>query len=124
MERKFEGEFRPWGKFKTLAKNEKCTVKILTVRAGEKLSIQYHNNREEYWKIIGGRGSIKCIPLGTLDSVHLWWYQVNVGDEIYIPKKFIHSAEADKYTELKILEVSYGNFDEKDIVRLYDRYNR
>ena len=52
----YEKEQRPWGNFERFTLNEKTTVKIITVNAGEELSLQKHNNRTEFWKIISGSG--------------------------------------------------------------------
>lgn len=45
-----------------------------------------------------------------------------VGDELVIPKTKPHRLEA--ITDLTILEISFGEFDELDIVRLEDDYCR
>ena len=39
---------RPWGKFEQFCKNEKTTVKILTVNPNGELSLQFHHNRDEW----------------------------------------------------------------------------
>ena len=51
-------EKRPWGKFERFTQNEKSTVKIITVKVGEKLSLQYHKQRSEFWRILSGEGKI------------------------------------------------------------------
>ena len=38
---------RPWGNFKRFALNEKCTVKILTVKPHQELSLQKHEKRKD-----------------------------------------------------------------------------
>ena len=40
---------RPWGNFKQFVKNKECTVKILSVKKNETLSLQKHKEREEFW---------------------------------------------------------------------------
>ena len=45
---------RPWGLEEILTINEPATVKILTINPGQRLSLQYHNNRKEFWKLIDG----------------------------------------------------------------------
>ena len=47
-------EKRPWGGLEQFTLNEKTTVKILTVKAGKRLSLQYHHNRKEFWKFLAG----------------------------------------------------------------------
>lgn len=107
-------EERPWGKFEQFTHNELSTVKILTVNAGEEFSLQYHNKRDEFWRVLGGNGIVTVgdekIP-ATLDA------------EFFIPKKTNHRLSGGTEA-LKVLEISLGDFDESDIVRLEDKYNR
>ncbi len=46
---------RPWGGFIKFIDNKPCTVKILSLKKGESLSLQYHNLREEFWYLISGK---------------------------------------------------------------------
>jgi mannose-6-phosphate isomerase-like protein (cupin superfamily) len=107
-------EERPWGKFEQFCHNEEVTVKIITVAPNSKLSLQYHNNREEFWRIICGSGQI-VLGNETID--------VNVGDDFFISKKTIHRVITNE-SSMEIMEISFGEFDENDIVRLNDEYNR
>lgn len=107
-------EKRPWGKFEQFTHNQKSTVKIITVSPKRKLSLQYHNKRNEFWKIINGSCSI---VIG--DKL----IKAKEGDEFYIPKKTNHRIIGGQKTA-KILEISLGTFDENDIVRLEDNYGR
>jgi mannose-6-phosphate isomerase-like protein (cupin superfamily) len=105
---------KPWGKFEQFTKQEPVTVKIITVNPNESLSLQYHFKREEFWKILSGTGEI---TIG--DSV----MQANAGDEYFIEKRQRHRIKA-KQAVLSMLEISFGDFDEEDIVRLEDKYQR
>ncbi|MBU2590233.1 MAG: phosphomannose isomerase type II C-terminal cupin domain [Nanoarchaeota archaeon] len=107
-------EERPWGKFEQFCCNEAVTVKIITVKPNSKLSLQYHNYRDEFWKVIEGTGQI-VLGDQTID--------VKVGDEFIISKKISHRIITTG-TVLKVMEISFGKFDEKDIVRLEDEYKR
>lgn len=105
---------RPWGKFIQFTKNEPSTVKILTVNPGEAFSLQYHNEREEFWFVLGGTGTIE---IGDKK------FDVMPNSQFVIPKGTSHRITAgDKPVE--VLEISTGSFDEDDIVRLEDRYGR
>jgi mannose-6-phosphate isomerase-like protein (cupin superfamily) len=105
---------RPWGGFKSFTHNEKSTVKILTIKPKQRFSLQYHNNRKEIWRFIDNPAKV---------TVGKKTFRVKKGDEIIIPKKTLHRIEAyDK--EVNVLEISFGNFDEKDIVRIKDDYGR
>jgi mannose-6-phosphate isomerase-like protein (cupin superfamily) len=107
-------EKRPWGKFEQYCRNQKCTVKILYLNPNEEFSLQYHKNREEFWKIIDGTAKIIIQKKIT---------RANKGDEFFISKKDLHRAKAGK-SGAKILEISFGNFNEKDIIRIKDKYKR
>ncbi|MEA2112561.1 MAG: phosphomannose isomerase type II C-terminal cupin domain [Patescibacteria group bacterium] len=107
-------EKRPWGKFERFTQNEKSTVKIITVKAGEELSLQYHEQRNEFWRILSGRGKI---TIG--DEI----IEVKAGDEFYIPVGTKHTMTGDNQ-DVIFLEISLGDFDEDDIIRLKDKYER
>jgi mannose-6-phosphate isomerase-like protein (cupin superfamily) len=107
-------ENRPWGLFREFTKNEKSTVKIITVQPNQELSLQTHKNRDEFWHVISGLGSI---TKGT-EII-----EATIGKEFYIPRTTAHRISAG--TEgLSILEIATGDFDENDITRLSDRYGR
>ncbi len=107
-------EERPWGSFITFAKNTPSTVKILTISSGEAFSLQKHSKRSEAWHIISGSGKI-TVGDETSDII--------VGHDYFIPTNTLHRIEAIQ-NDVVVLEVSYGDFDESDITRLEDRYNR
>lgn len=107
-------EERPWGKFEKFIENKKCTVKLLHLQPDAQLSLQYHHKREEWWKIIKGRVTVEVDDKKTTLSEH---------DSIHLPKGCKHRAiNLDKPSI--ILEISTGEFDENDIVRIKDIYNR
>ena len=107
-------EERPWGNFEQFTLNEKTTVKILTIKAGKRFSLQFHNNREEFWRFLDGPAKI---TLGKKT------FKAKKGDEFFIDKKINHRIEAlDK--DVHVLEISFGKFDEKDIVRIDDDFGR
>ena len=43
---------KPWGKFQQYTHNLHSTVKVITVRPGGTLSLQYHNKRDELWVVL------------------------------------------------------------------------
>ena len=51
-------EERPWGLSEYILVEKTYAVKKLIVNPNQKLSLQYHNNRAEYWVVISGRGKI------------------------------------------------------------------
>lgn len=104
---------RPWGNFKQFVLNEKCTVKILTIRAKEELSLQVHKKRAEIWYIFNRA----VVQIGDKKI------KVKKGDVVRIPKNKPHRIIAGK-DEVQVLEISFGKFEEKDEVRLEDKYRR
>lgn len=107
-------EERPWGEFIEFTKNTPSTVKIITVKAGESLSLQKHRNRDEFWRVISGMGSIK---IGD-DS-----FSAKQNDEYFVPRGVTHRMSAG-VEPLVVLEIAFGDFDENDIERLDDKYGR
>src|SRR3989344_7049344 len=100
-------EKRPWGGFERFTLNEKTTVKILEVKPRQKFSLQKHKTRDEFWKIIDNPVKV---------TVGKKIFKAKRGDEIFIPRKTLHRAEA-YFKSVHILEISFGRFDEKDIIR-------
>ncbi|OGI95735.1 mannose-6-phosphate isomerase [Candidatus Nomurabacteria bacterium RIFCSPLOWO2_01_FULL_42_17] len=107
-------EERPWGNFRQFTHNSLSTVKIIFVKKGEAFSLQYHNHRTEFWKVLSGTPEI---TLG--ESI----INAKFGDEFVILPKTNHRVYAAS-TDAEILEISSGDFDENDIVRIEDKYGR
>jgi len=109
-------EERPWGDFIEFTRNTSTTVKLLVIRPHEALSLQKHSERDEFWRIISGKGHV-VIGDKRVDAV--------IDSEFFIPRGIQHRLEGGAGTEsLIVLEISFGTFDDKDIVRLDDRYGR
>lgn len=104
---------RPWGEFKRFALNEKCTVKILEVGSGQELSLQKHRKRKEVWYFLDAG----VVEIGKRRK------KVREGDVVNVLKNQAHRIIA--YSgKVRVLEISFGKFDEKDEIRLEDRYGR
>jgi mannose-6-phosphate isomerase len=110
-------EKRPWGAFLRLVANERCTVKMITVQPGEELSLQSHERRSELWLFLDP-GGIAVIDGETLHPA--------VGETVFIPVGSKHrlAAAKDATSDVRIVEVGFGDFDEGDIIRYEDRYGR
>ncbi|MGM0580517.1 MAG: phosphomannose isomerase type II C-terminal cupin domain [Bacteroidota bacterium] len=107
-------ERRPWGNFEQFTHNESSTVKLINVEAHAELSLQYHKNRSEFWKVVEGA---PIIVIGDKKVT------AGKGDEFFIPQLTPHQI----ITHAKpasILEIAFGDFDENDIIRIRDKYNR
>ncbi len=105
---------RPWGSFTVFTNNEPSTVKILHINKGEEFSLQYHTHRQEFWKIIKGN------PEVIINDQKIYPKE---GDEFVIEPRVDHRISAPK-DDVFVLEISRGHFDEDDIVRIEDKYNR
>ena len=107
-------ETRPWGSFELFHENRPCTVKLIHVNPNSRLSLQYHKQRSEFWRVVKGTALVE------LDGERL---ALKEGEGITIPKLSRHrlGAGAEPCT---IMEIAYGQFDENDIVRVEDDYRR
>jgi mannose-6-phosphate isomerase-like protein (cupin superfamily) len=107
-------EERPWGAFVEFSKNTPSTVKLLTVNPGEALSLQKHVKRAEFWRVISGSGFI------TVGKERI---SAKPDAEFFIPEGTEHRIEGGTEA-LVVLEISFGTFEDDDIIRLEDRYGR
>ncbi len=105
---------KPWGEFTQFSLNEKSTVKTLKVEVSGKLSLQTHKHRSERWYVLEGNPEIT-----QGENV----FTAAPGQEIYIELGQKHRISAPT-NRVVILEIAYGEFDEEDIIRLEDKYNR
>jgi mannose-6-phosphate isomerase len=106
---------KPWGRFEQYTHNMLSTVKVITVEPGGVLSLQYHHRRDELWVVLDAGARFE---LG--DTV----FQPEVGERVFIPRGTAHRLSAVGDRPVRILEISFGEFDEDDIVRLEDVYGR
>ena len=106
---------RPWGSFRQFASNEDCTVSLMTVLPGQRLSLQSHTGRAELWIIIDD-GAI--VQVGNLIQKY------HAGDEIWIPANEKHRLSCDGDKPVRVLEVAFGNWQQEDIRRYDDDYKR
>lgn len=111
---KIYSESRPWGKFEKFHENKSCTVKLIYVNANSRLSLQYHKKRSEFWKVIKGSAMVEIDKKTII---------LEEGETITIPRQARHRVLA-RESECIILEIAYGRFDENDIVRIEDDYQR
>ena len=106
---------KPWGRFEQYTHNLPCTVKIITVVPGGALSRQYHKKRDELWVVLDEGACVE------LDGEVLY---PGVEEKLFIPRETVHRLSSVGEERLRILEISFGEFEEDDIVRLEDIYGR
>jgi quercetin dioxygenase-like cupin family protein len=108
---------KPWGHETIWAANDLYVGKILHITAGQKLSVQYHNLKDEtvyllsgelkYWVQLPGSDELRDMKL-------------TVGQAFRITPLTVHYMEA--VTDCDVLEASTPHLD--DVVRLKDVYGR
>lgn len=109
-------DLRPWGTWEVLAVGEGYCVKKICVNPGGILSLQYHNYRDETWKIVNGEGVV-TIGGNTFNA--------KTHDTITICKKQHHCIKNVGKYNLIFIEIQTGDkLYEDDIIRVYDIYNR
>ena len=108
---------KPWGSFDQYAINTVCTVKILTCAPGQRLSLQRHRHRDELWVALDPGAEVE------LDGET---HRPQQGQELWLPRGCVHrlGATAAAGQPVRVLEISFGRFDEDDIERLEDGYGR
>lgn len=112
---KIETVPKPWGHETIWAHTAAYVGKILHIEAGQALSVQYHNAKDETVYLLSGE-LVYRVQLGsTLEDMHL-----GAGESFRITPGTIHQMEA--VTDCDVLEVSTPELD--DVVRLSDRYGR
>jgi mannose-6-phosphate isomerase len=106
---------KPWGHETIWAQTDRYLGKILHINAGQALSVQYHNRKDETVHLLSGE-LIYRVKLGdNLEDMHL-----TRGQSFRITPGTVHQMEA--VTDCDVLEASTNEGD--DVVRLEDRYGR
>ena len=106
---------KPWGHEIIWARTDRYVGKILHIRAGHALSVQYHERKDETVYLLSGELKYWVKTGETMTDMHL-----GVGDAFRITPHTIHYMEA--VTDCDVLEASTPELD--DVVRLTDRYGR
>jgi len=106
---------KPWGHELHFALTEMYVGKILFIRAGESLSLQYHERKDESVYVLSGRLRLTSGGAGGLAETI-----VEPGGTFRVTPGTWHRFAADEDTTL--IEVSTPELD--DVVRLEDRYGR
>ncbi|NCO72192.1 MULTISPECIES: mannose-1-phosphate guanylyltransferase/mannose-6-phosphate isomerase [Shewanella] len=108
--------YRPWGKYDSIDNGDRFQVKRITVKPGEKLSIQMHHHRAEHWIVVTGTAKVTNGDKEIL---------LTENQSTYIPVGVVHALENPGKVPLELIEVQSGSYlGEDDIVRFEDRYGR
>ena len=107
---------KPWGHEVIWADTEKYVGKILHVRAGEALSVQLHEQKDETLFVL--RGRLRFFTGTSPDRLEP--VSVEEGESVRVRPGTVHFMEA--VTDCAVLEASTPHLD--DVVRFRDRYGR
>lgn len=107
---------KPWGYELIWAQTDEYVGKVVHVRAGEALSLQFHEEKDETLFLLRGQVTLEIGPgVNSLQRV-----LIEEGEAFRIRPGVLHRVVAE--TEVEILEASTPEMD--DIIRVRDRYGR
>lgn len=107
---------RPWGSYETISRGDRFQVKYITVKPGQKLSLQMHHHRAEHWVVVSGTAQV---TVGDRSQT------LTENQSTYIPLGVRHRLENPGKVLLELIEVQSGAYlGEDDIVRYDDVYGR
>lgn len=108
---------RPWGRFRQYARNDRVTVSLMWVHAGERLSLQSHSGRRELWVVLdeGAEVTVGERTWRPAADEELW---IGVGER----HRLAHTGSVP--TPVRVLEVAFGDWQQADIERYCDDYGR
>jgi mannose-6-phosphate isomerase len=108
---------KPWGWELIWAHADAYVGKVLFVRAGHSLSLQFHREKDESWYVESGRAKLE---LGETGNAVLKTEVVSTGACFRYRPGTVHRVTA--LEDTTIIEVSTPQLD--DVVRLEDKYGR
>ncbi len=107
---------KPWGWELVWAEADDYVGKLLFVRAGESLSLQYHELKDESWLVQQGRARLELGEVGGELEV----LEIAPGDAYRFRPRTVHRVTA--LEDTTVVEVSTNHLT--DVVRLEDKYGR
>jgi mannose-6-phosphate isomerase len=108
---------KPWGYELIWSLTDDYAGKVLFVRAGESLSLQFHREKDESWYVQSGRAELE---VGAVGEAVLSREVLRPGAALRFPPGTVHRVKA--LEDTTILEVSTSQLE--DVVRLEDAYGR
>jgi mannose-6-phosphate isomerase-like protein (cupin superfamily) len=112
---------KPWGHEVIWATTERYVGKLLHIRAGEALSLQYHEHKDETIHVLRGRMLYRVGPRDAAGAASaLEEFELGEGQSYRNVPGTVHQMIA--VTDCDVLEASTPHLD--DVVRLEDRYGR
>ncbi len=117
---------KPWGHEVIWAHTDRYVGKVLHIKAGHALSVQYHDRKDETISLLAGemifrvREGHDARTDGGREQGDLREIPLRAGDSYRITPGTVHQMEA--VTDCQVMEASTPELD--DVVRLTDRYGR
>ncbi|MEO7103077.1 MAG: cupin domain-containing protein [Gemmatimonadaceae bacterium] len=108
---------KPWGHEVIWAHTPLYVGKILHIKAGQALSVQYHEKKDETIYLLSGE---MIYRVGKVGDSELKEISLEAGESFRNEPGMVHQMEA--VTDCDVLEASTPHLD--DVVRLKDRYGR
>lgn len=106
---------RPWGYYRVLHNVPGMKVKELTINPGQKLSMQRHQYRAEYWIVSEGRANVNSMMEGV-DPLPLT--ELAMHEEYQVPMGKWHQLTNPHNEPCRLVEIQYGSqCNESDIER-------
>jgi len=107
---------RPWGSYTVLEEGGPYKIKRVTVKPGEKLSLQLHHHRSEHWVVVRGTAEVELNGETKL---------LRKGESSFVHAGMLHRLRNPGVIPLEVIEVQLGEYlEEDDIVRFDDQYGR
>ena len=120
---------KPWGQEEIWAETGGYLGKILTINPGHRLSRQYHNFKEETFRVLSGVLTLEIGNVTGLDPENdMLIYNLEAGESFHCPPKMIHRMVCNPFSNLEAVQVLEVSTNPpgivEDIVRLEDDYKR
>jgi len=107
---------RPWGSYTVLEESGVYKIKRVTVRPGQKLSLQLHHHRSEHWVVVSGTAEVQLDKETRL---------LRKGESTFVRSGMLHRLKNPGVIPLEVIEVQLGEYlEEDDIIRFEDDYGR
>jgi len=107
---------RPWGSYTELECSGMYKIKRVSVKPGQKLSLQLHHHRSEHWVVVKGTAEVELNGENRL---------LRQGESTFVHSGTRHRLRNPGVIPLEVIEVQLGEYlEEDDIVRFEDDYGR
>jgi mannose-1-phosphate guanylyltransferase/mannose-6-phosphate isomerase len=107
---------RPWGSYTVLEETEIYKIKRVSVKPGQRLSLQLHHHRSEHWVVVSGTAEVELNGETRL---------LRQGESTFVRSGMRHRLKNPGIIPLEVIEVQLGEYlEEDDIVRFDDEYGR